>query len=619
MSNAVRCAGCAAALAVPPGAAGKVLRCPRCATLNPIPAEPEPEYEPEPPPRVRAERSRRERDDRDEWDDDRPRRRKPAGVPGWVWAVAVSVAGVAAVVVLGLVLARRGGGPDRSNPQVENPPPDPKQLAEQGMLPEAWVRKTHEPSGASWEFPTTGECWDLHSVVRVADQKPLSFTVTVKDVPLVPKVGLSPVESLRKAAPGGDCAFGPVESTRTIDGRPAAVIRAPNFTTLAVAEPGRTWEFQVSLPQRDEGGERVRRFFDSVRINRPMPPDPSDPGTPVAGLAGKGKAPDSGEVIPAGWDRVQLPRTTLTLLMPKDPAPQWARKRHIPGGTSVDRAMVNAAGEEVVVSATYFEATQVGPAIGDPFGGVTQEKAMTVGGHPARLSVREFGGMSFVSLVIQPTPLKFIYVGVGGQAKITPDTPEAKRVLDSLSFTLPPKAGPDAPENYDPAWTRRYAPGGTFSVELPGPTGPASEGGVGLGGGVAWTSKGRLPLRDDKFGLHFTASAIGGLGAVPDPRKAIEQEIELLPRTKGAPQFVRRVDVAGRPGYVAAKTTDGGMGSVRLKLQDRTMMYQLDAVGRGLTPDSPQVKRFLDSVRFDLARPAGTSPGVLEVPVPKGP
>jgi hypothetical protein len=79
------------------------------------------------------------------------------------------------------------------------------------------------------------------------------------------------------------------------------------------------------------------------------------------------------------------------------------------------------------------------------------------------------------------------------------------------------------------------------------------------------------------------------------------------------------VEVAGRPGFLAARTDAAGTGFVRLKLQDKTMMYQLDAAGPGLTPDSPQAKRFLDSIRFDLTRPAGGPNPVFEVPVPKGP
>jgi hypothetical protein len=538
-----------------------------------------------------------------------------------VWAAAASVAGVAAVVVLGLVLARRGGGPDRSNPQVENPPPDPKQIAEQGMAPETWVKRDHDASGASWEFPTTGEGGPLNSIVRVAGQKPLLFTVTVKDVPPVPKVGLPPAASLRQAAPGGDSHFGPVESTRTIDGRPAAVIRVPAYTGLAVAEPGRTWEFKVYQPELDAGGERVRRFFDSVRFTRPMPPDPSDPGpAPVAGGPGPGRGPDSGEVIPAGWDRVPLPKTTLTLLMPKDPAPQWAQKNRMLGTSFVARGLVTPAGEEVVVAASYLEAKEMGPAIADPFGGVSEKRDLTVGGHKAQLWVREFGGVGTANLRIDLGGLKFINVGVSGQVKLDSNSPVVKRVLDSLSFTLPPKAGPDAPVDYDPPWTRRFAPAPvTFSVEAPGPGGPANEAGLTMAGGFTWSSGGRLPRPDDKFGLHFTASAIGGSGVTADPRKAVEQEIEYLPRTRGAPQFVRRVEVAGRPGYVAAKTADGGMGSVRLKLQDRTAFYQLEAVGRGLGPDSPQVKRFFDSARFDVSRPAGAPSRVLEVPTPVGP
>ncbi len=266
MSNAVHCSGCAAALAVPPGAAGKVLRCPRCGVLNPIPAEPE--SEPEPPPRVRAERARPARDDRD---DDPPPRRRKAGVPGWAWGVGAGCVAVAVLVAVGLMLGRRARERDA---QPYQPPRE--QLAEQGMLPETWERRTDEANGLAWEFPHTGQTTPTSAAVRFQDQSALGFDVTVIDVakkkqsiPLY-----NPLAALRRVKVGDPCDWGKVETVGTLDGRPAVVARAQIAVTLVAADAEKVYEFRVTHPVRDEGEKRVKRFFDSARITRPPPAEP---------------------------------------------------------------------------------------------------------------------------------------------------------------------------------------------------------------------------------------------------------------------------------------------------------------------------------------------------------
>ncbi|MBN9519405.1 hypothetical protein J0H58_12925 [bacterium] len=272
MSNAVICAGCAAGLAVPPGVTGKALRCPRCGTVNTVPGA-----EPAPPPRVRARR-----EPGYEYDDaPSPRRREEGGVPEWAWGVGAAVVGVGAIVVLGLVLANRAQEPAAVPPGPNPPAPTPAALSsKRAGRPETWVTGTHEASGAIWEFPTTGWPASFSSVVRIGDRASLTFSVVIHEVSEKNRTtpGAHPLGLLRAAAPGRSRMWGRlVESTGTRDGRPTAVLRTQNAVALYAADHNTTYEFTVITPQHDGGEARVKRFFDSVRITKPPPPEPGVP------------------------------------------------------------------------------------------------------------------------------------------------------------------------------------------------------------------------------------------------------------------------------------------------------------------------------------------------------
>src|SRR5262249_48769176 len=85
---------------------------------------------------------------------------------------------------------------------------------------------------------------------------------------------LHPLTQLRSARPGGASPFGRVDSTLTIDGRPAVVIRTQHYTSLIAADYDRTYEFTVTPADLDEGAPRIKRFFESGRLPRPVAAEP---------------------------------------------------------------------------------------------------------------------------------------------------------------------------------------------------------------------------------------------------------------------------------------------------------------------------------------------------------
>jgi len=535
---------------------------------------------------------RRDYRDEDDWD-----RRRGGGVPVWVWAVGGSVLAVVVVLAAGLGLQRRGRG------EVQDQPGGPAGTQQTGIESgvfdgqERWVRRTHEASGATWEFPTTGENFPTGSIVHLADQKPIQFNVYITDISAQEKklTQSHPLTLLRTARVGSITPYGPVVSTGEIDGRPSVVIRAPNLTAaLVAADYDRLYEFKVYQSERDIGALRTKRFFDSVRITHPIPSEPAPPSTggTTATVAG-------GEAIPEGWDRVQVPPTKMTLLMPKGP-PSYPIKNRFPNTFPVNRGLVTDDGNDVNVSVMYLETTAIGPNIGDPFGGVKEDREFKVGGYPAHLVYRDFLGVHFINVRIHLDSLKFIELAISGP-KVEPKSDEAKRVLDSISFTLPAKNGPEAPEDFNPTWTRRFAPKTTFSAELPGPGGPANEVGIGAGSGITWTSRGRQALPGRKQ-ISFFVNALG-FGPKPgaaDPRKVMEVDIGLLPKERQPMRLVRRVEVGGRPAHIAAREDKDGGGFVRMRIYDVGLTYTLIVYGPGVTPDSPEVKRFLESASFTI-------------------
>src|SRR5262249_690265 len=86
----------------------------------------------------------------------------------------------------------------------------------------------------------------------------------------------------------------------------------------------------------------------------------------------------------------------------------------------------------------------------------------------------------------------------------------------------------------------------------------------------------------------------------PDPRKMIEREIEALGGPGVQMKFVRRVEVGGRPGYVAARTDKNGYAVVEMKVQDVVMSYKLAVGGPAVPVDPPEVKRFFESASFSI-------------------
>jgi hypothetical protein len=363
------------------------------------------------------------------------------------------------------------------------------------------------------------------------------------------------------------------------------------------------------MPQRDEGGGRVERFFASVRITRPMPSEPAPPS------GGAGGALAGSEVIPPWWDRVRLPGgSAMTLLMPQWTAP-GPFPRDVPElvAATVSRGLITADGDEMIVAAYYASGKSLGSEVVAALAIGAENRVVTVGGYPARLSFRDFSGVRMASLAIDLGGQKIVYVLFTG-AKVDANSPEVKRVIDSISFTLQPKLGPEPPEGPTaPPWTRRFAAGGTFSAELPGRSGAVNEAAVGLGPGLASGSLGHIPLRDRKQ-IQFVVTGIGiAAPNPPNPWNTIEMEIQRLRSPKAAMQFVRRADVGGRPGFVSARTDKNGNGTVQMKIQDVVMAYTLTVAGPGVTPDTPEVKRCLESASFAIT-PNGPPPKAEAAP-----
>ena len=125
--------------------------------------------------------------------------------------------------------------------------------------------------------------------------------------------------------------------------------------------------------------------------------------------------------------------------------------------------------------------------------------------------------------------------------------------------------------------------------------------GAALGPAMVWGSKGQIPLAGRKK-MEFAAIGLGiAVPGGPDPRKVIETEIEALGSPASKMKVVRRVEVGGRSGYIAARADKTGHGFVEMKVQDVVMAYKLVVAGPGVTPDTPEVKRFFESASFAVA------------------
>jgi hypothetical protein len=176
---------------------------------------------------------------------------------------------------------------------------------------------------------------------------------------------------------------------------------------------------------------------DAAQDKRP-PETNSARGAGGTGVAGQ--ALGVVEVIPPGWDRVALPKTKMTVLMPKGEAPAWETSEKRPGVTIIARAMTTSAGQKLIVRAELLEAKEVGAAGAVPEG--MGHRALTIGGYPAHMFTMSFGITTYIEL----GDLKFIYLTIRGDIGKKFD-PEVKQFYDSVSFILPPKLGPPAVGN----------------------------------------------------------------------------------------------------------------------------------------------------------------------------
>ena len=330
MSDAISCSSCAAKLAVPVGAAGKALRCPRCGTHTSVPATPPPA----PPPRVRPTvvrekpepeeddppPRRRDRDEDDRDDEPRPRRRRrreKVVVPGWVWTVGVPLIGMLIGVPLVVTRGKRDG---RDTVQIRIPASEPQAPPWQPQAPPnaivvkptiVWVKRTHEASGTTWEFPSMGGRWIDHRASAIdVNGQPVEFSVDIEAI----RPEMNRYTQVQMAQLGESYWVSKtVEKIDLFEGRPRLLGRDQSGCSWHVADPNWYYRFGVFNPNADVGGERVKRFLESIRITRAPPP-----GTRL------------GEEIPFGWDRVTVSvgiQSEMSALMPQGSPPEWVKRR----------------------------------------------------------------------------------------------------------------------------------------------------------------------------------------------------------------------------------------------------------------------------------------------------
>ncbi|HUR53471.1 MAG TPA: hypothetical protein VMZ71_05045 [Gemmataceae bacterium] len=307
------------------------------------------------------------------------------------------------------------------------------------------------------------------------------------------------------------------------------------------------------------------------------------------------------EVLPDGWERVGVPGSRATMLMPQSPAPEWVDRpgSMFAGIPKVHRGLVTPEDDDIVFLAMYIE-PKAWAGVPVPDAVKNQMRQLTVAGYPAQMWVADPGGENGrINLRVIVAELKFVEVAVTGKG-VSLDHPAAKRALDSISFTLPPKPGAPIPIDYDPSWARRFAPGQPFSIEMSGRGRRSPGGGVNPAGIMVWGSKGNLPRRE-MGGVSFD---VGGIShTARDPRKSVKEEADFHARQKNPRMtFVRAGEFGGRPGYVRSRA-DGKFGTVEATILDTTARYTLTISGEGISPDSPEVRRCLDSVSFATAPP----------------
>lgn len=351
--------------------------------------------------------------------------------------------------------------------------------------------------------------------------------------------------------------------------------------------------------------------FVSMRRDRDAQPPHAgaDPQSPLQ-VNGPGVPPPApGEVLPDRWERVSLPGTKMTMLMPQGAAPAWVYRGNtwLTGGRQVNRGLNDPDDEngDILFTAGYIEAQKPANVV-VPESARAEIRPITVAGYPAQMFIRgHSGAMDRAHLRIIMGENTFIEVAVTGKG-VTWEQPYVKRAMDSISFTLPAKAGPPIPVDYDPAWTRRFATGQPFSVELPGRVRKPKETGDDRPRTLyQWGTEGQLPRRD-KNHVSFVVAATGNLSTPPtDPRKRAEQVIDFHAKAKrpSDTEAFGRYELGGLPGHVRASTSPHGRGEVEIIVYDSRLQYTYRFTGDGITPDSPEVKRCLGSVSFTTPPP----------------
>ena len=377
-------------------------------------------------------------------------------MPGWVWTVGVPLIGMLIGVPLVVTRGKRDG---RDTVQIRIPASEPQAPPWQPQAPPnaivvkptiVWVKRTHEASGTTWEFPSMGGRWIDHRASAIdVNGQPVEFSVDIEAI----RPEMNRYTQVQMAQLGESYWVSKtVEKIDLFEGRPRLLGRDQSGYSWHVADPNWYYRFGVFNPNADVGGERVKRFLESIRITRAPPP-----GTRL------------GEEIPFGWDRVTVSvgiQSEMSALMPQGSPPEWVKRREglFEGHPTTSRAMPNPKGDEdIVVSMLSLPSGGVFPAPK----WFRESKHLTVGGYPAAYSDLANGDFRVVSVRIPVEERQFSYVVVSGY-NLDPDAPDVKRVLESVSFTLPKKNGLRPPIDYAPTWARRFAPGTSFSVELPG-------------------------------------------------------------------------------------------------------------------------------------------------------
>jgi hypothetical protein len=205
-----------------------------------------------------------------------------------------------------------------------------------------------------------------------------------------------------------------------VQGRKAALIWARetdgNSVYLYLADGGRTIVLQAFGQGIDENHPDVKRFVESARFGEHPPTE--NP---------------SGEVLPTGWSRAAVPNTTMTVVMPNPHLGPGLNRQH---PDPKYRRCLHGRADGITFQAEYFPEDPIDVDRSRLPPDMQPLRVYQIEGREAWLNrpiTLALGQPTTIVLGIRLETGKIVNVSAVGTG-ITPETPEVKRVFDSVRF-----------------------------------------------------------------------------------------------------------------------------------------------------------------------------------------